>query len=353
MRESVISQDSSKQRKGRTGRTCEGAYFPLVTESMFEQLPEHNTNNFLLLPPHIPVLNFLSKRLPADEILMIQSKDYTKLTEEMTSMGLIVTQDGRYIVTELGDEVTKYPFPIHATSSILNAMKKFNVSKKDFDERNPNFYKLLHFLIGVIVTEASSTGAHVFYIPKEHRKERQEFIRATFKNFVHGCDISVCISIFCEMMEETLGDHHGRNTYKKWCKNTYINAKFIERCISLFNQVWYNVFSIAGNTINDMCKRDFGIILQNLDTYSSDMYEILADVYSDRKFIMTQRPPRMNFRSVKHGGKYSVDNCSLARMWENGSAHSIIALSETTIEPASPDKKPFTFLNMCFPYKFR
>lgn len=348
IKECVISQASSIQRAGRAGRTCVGHYFPIMTKAMYDQLPKFIDNEFMLLSKHIPVLNLLSNNFPPREVLMIPEVDYNVIIEELVSGGLVtLTLDSdKYIVTEFGAQVSKYPLSIKATSSILHAIKIFNVTEQDFRHRDQNFFKLLHFMIGVVVNETYASCPHIFDIPREYRKKRVEFIRdsCTYDDFKQDDDINVLITIFCKALIDNYDERRARKLLcKSWCREHNINVKFIESCYRLFNQLWNIIFTF---NFNMLCTLDFEIIVENIDEYKNDMYKILALIYNDRVFRRDTSSSRLKYVSMTRSASYSVENTSIARMW-NRHPSTIIALSETTIE--IPGKRPFTIINICFP----
>lgn len=55
---SKASKDNLKQRKGRTGRTCDGIVYRLIFEEDFDQLPDHEIPEIL----HSPEILHLERR---------------------------------------------------------------------------------------------------------------------------------------------------------------------------------------------------------------------------------------------------------------------------------------------------
>jgi HrpA-like RNA helicase len=59
LKERLISRASSKQRRGRTGRTCPGHYYPMCSEEEYEYMKEFSQNNIHLIDAYRLVLDFL------------------------------------------------------------------------------------------------------------------------------------------------------------------------------------------------------------------------------------------------------------------------------------------------------
>ena len=179
--EVLISQASSLQRRGRAGRTAPGFYYPLCTEQFFNNMQEFIENEFTMIPKHVPVINLMTSKLPADEILLISNNEYCSILAELTAMELIKMNEiedsnnfsGEYVVTELGNQVSRYPLTIKSTISLLIAIQKFNVSLDDVKDRHENFYCLLHMVIAMTMIDARTSCPHmlIFLVTKEMTKK--------------------------------------------------------------------------------------------------------------------------------------------------------------------------------------
>jgi hypothetical protein len=210
---------------------------------------------------------------------------------------------------------------------------------------------LLQFLIGIAMIEANIACPNIFEVPPEFRRSRKDFILGgALDMFVQDTDITVLISVFCHMMMECYSQHSGKTEYRGWCKDNHVSTKFMDMAFRLFNQLWYIVFGFAGRNVNVMYSQDFSEVLGRIETNQTSMYEILADVYSDREFVARQTQRGVNYELLDSDSgmrlSCSLDNKSLAMCCKNP-PQSIIALSQTTI--AVPGKRPFTVLALAFP----
>lgn len=342
-----ISQASSMQRRGRAGRTAPGFYYPLCTEKFFNSsIPQFIENQFTLIPKHIPVINLISSELPADEILLIPKTEYHLILAELSAMKLIDTigsseDKTTCVVTELGQQVSRYPLTIKSTVILLNAIKSFNVSFDDFKNRCDNFYKLLHMVIVVSMVDARVSCPHMFNVPREERDNKNAYVHSgVFDQFIASNDITVLVNIFSTMMCESLNNKTGSVNYRRWCKTTRMNGKFIEMAYRLFNQVWYIVFNS-----DEMYHEDFDEILQNSEIFSKGMITIISSVYCERIFTVFKTFPRLLYIDNRRT-QYSVDNNTIATMWQHVPKQ-VIAISETLI--SIPGKVPFSIIGICVP----
>ena len=352
--ECAIRKSSSMQRRGRGGRTseyCEAFYLPIMTEEDYAMLKQDYESDFLCQPKDIPVITLLSKGLPAKDVLMISESEYAKLINSLLEMGMIKLVEDKHVPTPLGTQVAKYPLAIKNTCSMLKAIEFYNVTKNDFDQRQPNFVLLLQFLIGIAMIEANIACPNIFEVPPEFRRSRKDFILGgALKMFEQDTDITVLISVFCQMMTECYNQHTGKTEYRGWCRDNHVSTKFMDMAFRLFNQLWYLVFAVAGRNVNVMYQQDFSEVLGRIETNRTSMYEILANVYSNREFVARQTQRGVNYELVDSDSSMrlscSLDNKSLSMCCRNPPP-SIIALSETTI--AVPGKRPFTVLALTFP----
>ena len=352
----AIPEDSSMQRRGRAARRavrqdeyCVGHYLPLMTKEDFEELPKAYKSEFMSLPKHIPVINLLSKGLPAKDVLMIPDGEYEKLASDLIEMDVIQLVGDKHVPTYLGNQVAKYPLTIKNTCAMLKAIDRYRVTKIDFDRRHDNFVQLLQFLVCTTVVQTANECPNVIEVPREHRRNRNDFLQSgALDRFVQDTDIAVLITIFCEMMSECYNQYSGKTEYRSWCKENHVNTKFMDAAFRLFNQLWYIVMEVAGKTKNVMYQRDFVEVLGRMETNKTSMYEILAKVYSDRQFEAHRTHRGVNYESVNSCRivQGSLDNKSISHFCKNPPEH-IIALGETTI--AVPGKRPFTVLTMAFP----
>ena len=347
----AITKASSMQRRGRAARNKDGVghYLPLMTKEDFEELPKDYESEFMSLPKHIPVINLLSKGLQAKDVLMIPDEEYQKLASELIEMDVIQLVGDKHVPTPLGNQVAKYPLTIKNTCAMLKAIDRYRVTKIDFDRRHDNFVQLLQFLLSITVIETAITCPNVFEVPPEYRRNRKDFLQSgALDRFVQDTDITVLISIFCEMMSECYNQYSGKTEYRRWCKENHVSTKFMDAAFRMFNQLWYIVMEVAGKTNNVMYQRDFVEVLGRMETNKTSMYEILAKVYSDRQFEAHRTHRGVNYESVNSCRivQGSLDNKSISHFCKNPPEH-IIALGETTI--AVPGKRPFTVLTMAFP----
>ncbi len=64
-----LSQSSANQRKGRTGRTCEGVCYRMYTEDKYNSLPPLCGNEIDNAPLHKPLIDLLEANLNPESIM--------------------------------------------------------------------------------------------------------------------------------------------------------------------------------------------------------------------------------------------------------------------------------------------
>src|SRR5206468_2638874 len=152
------------------------------------------------------------------------------------------------------------------------------------ENRNENFYKLLYMVIVMTMIDTRTSCPHMFNIPRDERNNKNGYIHSgIFDDFESSDDITVLVKIFSIMMSESMDNNTKYVNYRKWCKKTHINSKFIEMAQRLFNQVWYIVFD-SENIHTD----DFITIAKNAEFYSNEMENMISSVYYDRVFTLYQ-----------------------------------------------------------------
>jgi HrpA-like RNA helicase len=346
----AISKASSTQRKGRAGRCQPGWYFPMTTKDEWDNLQDYYTSDFDVLPKEMVVLSLLSKGLPAGEILMIEQEEYDDLLSSMRKMNLI---DEENKVTPIGLKIIEFSnVSLYTAILLAHSKEQLKVSFDDFKEKNQNFYELLHMLIAAVVIEVRTNSPHVFFVPKEERKNKINYIKGgIYDDFVANDDVTVLVRIFVCLMIEQLdtknADKKKKLFWKQWTRNKKIVTKFIETSYQLFNQLLYRVFDF-GKVSDMMLLSDFENLYVN--DYSEMMYKFFASVYHNRKYVLKPYSLKTTYRSMNDDGTrfkdFSVDNASVSTMWTNAPKY-ILALSDTTI--SCPGKRSFTILNLCVP----
>lgn len=365
--EVAISQSSSIQRAGRAGRTGPGHYFPLCTQDGYEQLRKHYDNDFMHTPKHIPVLSFLARELPANDILRIEKNEYDSIIQDLIKWKLIrqISRNPfmlQYKCTYLGFNASKYPLSINSSIVMLNAKNHYNVTLEDFKNRNDNFYGLLQVLIAVVTAEARLSSPMMFYIPPEYRKriERTKYIHhmGIYDEYKDSDDLSVLINIFTTMMQKSLDESSGKIYHNDWCYNAKFLSKFIELCIRLFNQVWYLVFPF-GDDSNMMYISDFDITKypSTLED-KKQLYRFFKIGYNNHNYKMLinfNDDDKIEYVHTNNNGTRSIGIADRNSLVNSSSLpQHIIALGMTTItiekvKKFSVDRFQLSILNVCFP----
>lgn len=315
---SAVSQHSSTQRAGRSGRMSAGHYFPLITSNLYESLPKCIENDFQQTKKHVTIITFLNYGLESRKMLDIPLEEHERCMQELLELKLI---DAEHKVTSMGHEFLNYPLPIHATASILRG-------KDELKE-----YELFYLVLAVTVCEAVIQTNRVFDVPYEERKSKALYMTSgVFDDFISKTDIEMYVRIFVTCQVDVAG-----NKCNTWCRKHRINMKFIKTSKRLFDQVWNEACPFLNPTL-----QDYEELLHS--NFSAHTLRILRDIYHDRVYEPVYGNKYMN---VKTREMASVDNNSLwlSKMWQE-CPKQIHSLVDTTIE--LQNKRSFTILSLCF-----
>ena len=207
------SQSESNQRSGRAGRTAPGICFRMCNEMDFIALPRHSVPEHMRIVLYDQVLELLAFDYDAQNILEMSESKYSITLESLLERNLITCSElgSKYVVTELGNFVTKWPTGIDM-GIMLNGFK-----------HNP-----LQMYIAMIIVSFIDAGSNgnIFYVPRRNRNQTQEehnqFLREykeQFSRFKGECDLEQVIKIFYAMEHETHLVMKGRKQYQDMLKN--------------------------------------------------------------------------------------------------------------------------------------
>ena len=202
---SFTSQSESNQRAGRSGRMGPGICFRMCTQMDFVALPQHSIPEHRRIVLYDQVLELLAFEYDAKNILEMSESKYNTTIENLEERKLVIN-NGKYVVTELGNFITQWPTSIDM-GLVLSA---FTHSPK----------QMYIAMIIVAFVDALSNG-NIFYIPRKNRNQTQEeynqFIREykeQFARFRGDCDLEQALKIFYAMEHESQLVMNGRKYYQ-------------------------------------------------------------------------------------------------------------------------------------------
>lgn len=287
LKNELISQSNSLQRRGRAGRTKEGKYYPMITEEKWEDIDTNDSSDMDRLSPYGIVLELLNEQLPARSILQINSEKYDRIINKLLSLKLMTEsgEDGEktYHITQLGRAVQQYPF------SLENSIVAFK-SSSSVTGSGQDHIRTIVTLILVSMIEGSQ-GNSFFWIPKEHRKNKnmyKEFMEDQFGHMKGSNDLETYLYIFSSMFHEPKS--HKDAAVAKWAKTNSMNNKLLKNARRNFSQlirITYPKYrGYAEDFLENMLEQNGIHNLAQLvrDDVLSPVYELFEDVYSDCVF---------------------------------------------------------------------
>lgn len=226
-----ISRSSALQRKGRTGRTGPGEYYPLCTEQMFEKLKHSEDNQFKTMGKTRHVLKILSYGLDSQIVLNIPKEEYEDLLIIMKKKGLV---DENNNITDIGKKIDTIPLNINLSIAFLE-------SKKYLDSNdNAGYEENLYLMLLCACIETYSANNNIVMIPKDKRKnphEKNDHIKDTLRNY-DDCHTNICVlmKIFCDSMSDP------DTKLYKWCNENSINYKMIKDIQRHFFDIYHKYY---------------------------------------------------------------------------------------------------------------
>ena len=223
---SVISKAASIQRKGRTGRQCEGVHYIMTSKEEYDKFDEHDiVEKISELDSWI--LDFLGCKINIAKVLGISDEEYAEMIEKMMFRGFIESSKDGYKVTRKGEMSKAIKFSDDKTRdklfSIIDEMGRSDTTVN-------NLRKMI--MIIILASIDTSTSESVFFIPSSVKpKDRNEYYLRNFRRFVSN-DIITMVLIFATMISECQGvlanDVNFERTFGDWCRDSSISSRFLK-----------------------------------------------------------------------------------------------------------------------------
>jgi HrpA-like RNA helicase len=237
-----VSQSSANQRKGRTGRTCEGSVYRMYTKAKYDSLPGLCGQEIDNVPLHKPIIDLTAANLNPFEIMddiprarIIDDLRFliqTKLLVEYPSEG---REMPHWTVTELGRFVQCMPVGIKPAIFLYYAVCHQRALRDSGSDVDIMFASL-------IVASIFEIANPPFWLPQKSRDmSTREYdmvcddIREKyFKRFYGESDFSTFLKIYCCMETESLDMRGG---YFEWAKENHMNNKVLKEWRSNFFRI--------------------------------------------------------------------------------------------------------------------
>jgi len=299
-----IPKNKAIQRRGRSGRTEEGYYFPLITEEKFNSLQDKDLSDLVRIVPYGIVLELLDSKLPAQEILNIPNEKYDEIIKKLLFLELV---DSKMRTTDLGKNVHHYPF------SLENSIIMYKATIATLDDGN-TCDELLFFTVAILISMIEgSQGGSFFWVPKLYRSDinsKLSFLDDHFEHLKGDNDLITYINIFDAMIygPKTLRDRD----VNKWCSKNYFNNKMLKSVRMHFNNIVRDFYSHKYST---------NALLEVLATHSIDsirelgnlsnmkkVYPLFVSAYSTQKFSNGKIVGKKLSFANEQMGRYMIDS---------------------------------------------
>ena len=308
-----ISKANSKQRMGRTGRTCPGIYIPLVSEEKYSTLTDNITPELERVSISYDILKLLKFELDPKIILapiisMWQIDIHIDLLKklrfirepEKTISKLSLHPHNKIIVTDMGDFCSEFPLSIRK-SAMLYHLKNL---------REPN-----SFIYLAVICTLNCYGAGLFYMPKKNKGEdavcyelRREDAKIIFEDkFAGYSDVDTIFNIWIELCA-TINPFYITDL-RNFCRDNQLNFRRFKNTVTILKQCMIVCNRMALRVSHNV--KTF--IRPNLEELSRTFYNLLALTHHD--YITTVH---YNFTgdvtAICGGLQHKIDNRAIHQM---------------------------------------
>ena len=278
----VIKKDSAVQRAGRTGRTCPGTVYRLISESEYDALEQHRTSEIERVPLHELVMELLKIGInPLEAIIGISEDRVYESMRLLTKLGMIKTDDNDIThVTAMGDFAPTVPL------GVRNAAFLWNWIKSD--------YTMYSGIVIASIIDAHTNG--YFFVPRrdpkwpkdiimnndEYTMYCQAYINKTFKDWFGQSSLHTFTNMWSSFVTD-LGNLHfpfvqeprSTNRMYKWCTDNSVRARAL-----------YDLSLIVSRTYNTV-RKNMPTISVNVTTFDARVEvnratPLLCEVYDDQ-----------------------------------------------------------------------
>lgn len=247
----VISQASSKQRRGRTGRTVEGRNYMLITKDEYTKLELFRKREIDRIPIYDIVLQLIDAGLDPRDILKISVNRYEQARRVLLNFGMIENKADRYFVTETGRFVSSISLSVQNAYMIYLGYQRFHEKYRANVDISAEKILLRSVIATACMLEAF--GPPYFYVPRRTRAEsvgeyqarRDSHVERYHEKFRGATDIHTLVNIFWEMMSDIdVARKYDQATQgkishyvKEWTTNNSMNNKKIKEFMLIMRDV--------------------------------------------------------------------------------------------------------------------
>lgn len=336
-----ITKDSAKQRLGRTGRTCPGKCYRLISEAKYEEMADHRQPEIERMPLHTTVMEFLKADIdPVQAIAGIPPYRVQDSMNLLTRLGMIKEINGKIRVTACGNFAPSVPLGVRNAAFLWRWI-----------EADKPVYPGV--MIAAII-DAHSVG--YFYVPRKHRDMSpyeynvfcNEYIQRTFADWIGETGIHTYLNMWLAFAKSINGLHYrlidnpSSIKYRRWAKDNSVHQRQFWELMSIVSQTYRAVRqSMRGQRV------DFNVSLFSTDEIMKDASPILQDIYSDNAMLLDLMGDM--YHPITHG-KYVFDNRRIIFTMLRNNIKRIVPLA--THEITTRTGYVIGYVDLSIPYPF-
>lgn len=337
----LITKDSAKQRLGRTGRTCPGKCYRLISEADYEDLQDHRQPEIERMPLHNTVMEFLKADIdPVDAIAGIPPFRVQDSMNLLTRLGMIKEINGKIRVTPCGNFAPSVPLGVRNAAFLWRWI----------EAGHPAYP-------GVVI--ASIIDAHsvgYFYVPRKRRDMSpyeynlfcNEYIQRTFSDWIGETGVHTYLNMWIDFAKSINGLHYRlidnpvSIKYRQWAREKSVHQRQFWELMSIVSQTYRVVRqSMRGQRV------DVNVALFSTDDIMAKASPILQDIYSDHAMLLDFMGDMHH--PVTHG-KYVFDNRRIIFTMLKGMVKRIVPLA--THEVITRGGYVIGYVDLSIPYPF-
>ena len=312
-----ISQDSAKQRAGRTGRTRPGIVYRMMTKESFEKLDKHRIPELMRIPIHGIIMELLSVGLRPEAVLIeAERARIDKAITLLLDLKLVESIGDHLKVTEAGKFVPNLPLSVQNADFVWRWLQ---INKPP--------------VVGVIIaTLIDCYGPSYYWTPRREANESNDayldrieaYQVKYFEKFRGLSDLHTAMNMWNDLVTTVLYPS-GKvldapfSMVTAWSTQNSINNKKVQEILTIMKQ--------CVNALQRMRKADgskYDILIGKVDPNVAIpvALPLLASIYSSN--ILIQKRPGIYQSSTRI--EYRLDKREAINNFELTPPRAIIAL---------------------------
>jgi len=309
-----ISKASADQRKGRTGRTCDGFCYRMCTREYYEKLEIKREKEIFRIPIHDTIIEVLSMGLDPRKLFdkQIEPARLDSSIQLLLSLKMIYADTKGVAglnVSDCGRLAAKLPLSVYSSACLYEWQEK----------RLPMFP-------GIVIMSIIDKYDSFYYYPKktsdmsdmDYKATRDAHYEKYFKDYEAEHDLEILIKLWGNLMEVFDGPWAEKSLVREVCAKKSLNAKKIREILKVVVQIM-EIFGLSDDDIGPFLGKDALKFLS----------PILTKIFSSQILSLQ---PRGSYLDIKTRDEYTLDNKLVLKPQSLKKLSSIIVLSKTEIE---------------------